>query len=174
MRKQCGNNYEAWAHALSEGFLPHSYGALRTEGHLSWYDADFTPEQAHLLEVLRRNADRSDVTGLGRVIYTYEVPLAIELLIGTGRVWLLNERKYSRTSGKHRSFIRRVLSQVKPNYLTNNVLEVSVIPLDAWVAGAQLPSVEQQDVYLALLDEWHGSYDELVTAAQSLVEITPA
>ena len=156
-KKQCGNNYEAWRSALSEGFLPHSYGNLRTKDQLDWYDADFSPLEGEVLEAMRRGW--GDGARVGRVVYTYEVPVAIELVTAAGEAaWLINTRKYSRTSSKHRNFVAHVLRSVAREH---------VMSLDAWVIGAQLP-VEHRDTYVALLPEWHGSYEELAKAAASL------
>ena len=155
-KKQCAGSFDKWLEALREGLLPHSHGSLATHDHLFWYDSNFSSLEGQALETLRRGDDKFRV---GRVIYTYEVPVAIELVTDDDETaWLVNTRKYSKTSGKHRNFVGRVL---------HSLVGSDVMPLEAFVAGAQLP-IECRDTFMALLPEWHGSYDDLASAVVAL------
>ena len=157
LKQQCGNDFDKWYVALSEGLLPHSYGNLHTKDHLHWCDSDFSAVTNVALEKLYKG---SSIGSVRCVVYTYDVPLAIEFAFHDGRVaWLLNGRRYSRTSSKHRNFIDRVISAESDG---------NVMDLEEFAWGSTLPDKDQRITFWQLLPEWHGTTEELIEAVAAL------
>lgn len=76
------------------------------------------------LKIIKPNMTELDLGEKGRVLFSYETPVAHSLLTPRGMMYYRTEEKYSRTTSKHiNSWLPKTLAEEKPQEYFDNLVD---------------------------------------------------
>ena len=92
-------------------------------------------------------------------VYSYSTPIAVCLSDNQTRgYWVMLPGRYTKTTSRHQNVIRGPRDE-------NPTVEITVLQELLWLAP------EEREVFLHLLGDWHGTFEDLIEASRMLEEV---